>query len=222
MIKKIILMMVILCLAFVAKSENRLYGGIEAGWNVSYPVDATQAKHGFRIGVFGELQVSRLWSFDASLRLSYKPWKNSHITNGGETWEPDLQYRKVSYSGNPYVLELPVHAAVNLSLSKDMRMNIAVGPYVGVGLFGSGKYNFYQRNTDGAELQESDKTSDIYGDKTGDMKRFEVGVDARLGLEIKRHYLISLGYQFQFNNPARKKTPIGQSQIFNLSVGYKF
>lgn len=220
--KKSIITLLIACAGLMASAETHLHGGVEAGWNISYPVDASQVRNGFRIGVFGELELTRLWSLDASLRFSLKPWKNTQTINGGETWTPDLQYRRISYTANPYVLELPVHAAVNFQLAKGLRMNVAAGPYLGVGLFGNGKYRSLSKTTDGSELLDKGKTSDIYKDEPGNMKRFEVGIDTRLGLEIQRHYLVSLGYQFQFNDPARTGTPIGQSQIFNLSVGYKF
>ncbi len=128
-----------------------------------------------------------------------------------------------SQNATPYELQLPIHLGFSCGISRNVRFRVALGPYFAVGLFGKGKshYTIYgETNEDTKHI--SHPISNIYTDDTYAMNRFEVGLDSKIGVEVKRHYLVALGYQLQINNPSSSFCPIRQSQVFSINFGYKF
>ncbi|MDE7180919.1 MAG: PorT family protein [Muribaculaceae bacterium] len=217
--RKIILLVLVIAAGFATQAQNRLSWGVEAGLNLSHPIAATAVSPGVNVGVFGEMQLSKLFSLDAALRYSYKPWRNSKTYYGDSSWDPNLLMLSRKYTGGPSTLELPIHAGFTFPLSRLASLKIAVGPYFGIGV--GGKYKMKRVYTDTDNVEKTQKEShDIYG-KNGS-KRFETGLDARVGVEFNRHYNVSLGYQFQFNETTPMHFPIGKAQVFSVNVGYRF
>lgn len=216
--KKLILAALITLISFVANAQ-KFQGGVEVGWNLSHPFHSDGVSHGFKIGVFGQYNFTMKWFVDAALRLSYKPWRKIDSMQEGDISD-DMSYWKNSYYGNPYVLELPVHAGFQFGLSRDLKMNVALGPCFGIGLFGK----MHEKDLEVDDLNqrfEYKYSYNLYGDDMYSIKRFEIGADIRLGLEIKKHYLVSVGYLLQLNINS-SASPVGKSQVTSLNIGYKF
>lgn len=214
----------VLMLAFFmnAVADDKWSGGVQAGVNFSYPVDATSMRYGFKIGAFGEFRFTSKWFLDASLNLTSKPWMCRESANSGDSYVSNLQNYVINYEATPYSLELPIHIGFKAPISSTTDFNIAVGPYFGVGLFGKGKIKRAHELENGIVEKSVEKISNIYTDDTYGMKRFEVGVDVKAGVEIKNHYLINLGYQYQLNSVDSKFCPVGNAQVFSVSLGYRF
>lgn len=100
---------------------------------------------------------------------------------------------------NPYYLEVPVHVGYSYQANPNYKFYFEMGPYLAVGLFGK---------TEGAT---------VFGDL--DFRRFDVGAGFRTGVQIYKHYSLSLGYDVGFIN-VQKGT--GANKNFYLSAGYKF
>lgn len=203
-----------------AQPHHKLDWGVKAAWNISYPVDATRAAFGFKAGVFGQLNLSRLWYLDAELRLSHKPWYSRN--DKGLSWDQNVAQRIEKYTGNPFSLELPIHAGIRFNISSQTRMFVAVGPYFGMGLFGKGKASTTLKMQDGTVTKQTENYN-IFGNSHYASERFEVGIDGAVGIEIKNHYRISAEYLFQCNDPAKKiLCPVSRAQVFSIAFGYKF
>ena len=59
--RKLIVLVTLGMMSMIAFGQQKLEWGIKAGWNISYPVDATRASFGFNAGVFGQLNLNRIW-----------------------------------------------------------------------------------------------------------------------------------------------------------------
>jgi hypothetical protein len=217
---KRLLIFITITLVPICTYAQKFYGGVEAGWNISYPTGATNARSGFNVGVFGEMIINKHWYADAALKLTSAPWETKEryfFENGNADKGVELTQK-----ATPYSLQLPLHAGFSTALGNTINLRIAAGPYLGIGLFGTGECEYITQSPTTESATEKYSISNIYSDETYAMKRFEVGIDGRIGIEISTHYLITLGYQYQFNTPVKNFTPIGRSQVFSLNVGYKF
>lgn len=56
--KKLAFLLLITSPIFTIQAKPKLSGGIESGWNISYPSEATQVCYGFNAGVFGQMELS--------------------------------------------------------------------------------------------------------------------------------------------------------------------
>ena len=198
-----------LALAFVAgigscmsASAQKLSGGIEAGFNVSRPTGTDKNKAGFNVGVFGELGLSRGWYLDAALKLTLNPWENEYVYNTGWMNGSPTGIVSVVEKVNPYSLVLPIHAGYKFNVANNIQLFAAVGPYVGVGLGGNGKVKAFSGSN--ANTFESESISNVFG------------------VEFLKHYIVSVGYDFQFNNMSSISGVKYHGQSFSVNLGYRF
>ncbi len=106
----------------------------------------------------------------------------------------------------PIYLDIPILAAYKFNISDNTKFVINAGPYLAIGL--GGKYKF-----DG--IDESEK---IFGDDG--WKRFDLGIQYGIGLELSDRYLINLTGQNGFISPADGGDP--KNMTFSIGVGYRF
>lgn len=205
--------------AYLPASAQKLSGGIEAGFNVSRPTGTDKNKGGFNVGVFGELGLSRGWYLDAALKLTLNPWEDNYTYS--TTWDGGSPNADVSVvrKANPYSLVLPVHAGYKFNVANDIQLFAAVGPYIGIGLGGNDKIKVFSGNN--ANASESEYVRNVFGDD-GPMRRFQVGLDARIGVEFLKHYIVSVGYDYQFNNMSSVSEVKYHGQSFSVNLGYRF
>lgn len=201
----------------IPASAQKLSGGIEAGFNVSRPTGTDKNKAGFNVGVFGELGLSRGWYLDAALKLTLNPWENEYVYNTGWMNGSPTGIVGVVEKANPYSLVLPIHAGYKFNVANNIQLFAAVGPYIGVGLGGNDKIikAFSGSNS------ESEYIRNVFGDD-GPMRRFQVGFDARIGVEFLKHYIVSVGYDYQFNNMSSISGVKYHGQSFSVNLGYRF
>lgn len=102
--RKLIVVLTLGMMSVIAFGQQKLEWGIKAGWNISYPVDATRASCGFNAGVFGQLNLNRIWYLDACLRFNYKPWCVKHYYDSDNMWNGVPM--SVKATGNPFALSL--------------------------------------------------------------------------------------------------------------------
>lgn len=115
----------------------------------------------------------------------------------------------------PIYLDIPILAAYKFNISDNTKFVINAGPYLAFGL--GGKYNY--------DEGEDPKIFKDYEDEKG-WKRFDLGIQYGIGLEIGDHYLVNLTGQNGFISPV--DYPDGydgdkpKNMTFSIGVGYRF
>lgn len=116
-------------------------------------------------------------------------------------------YKYDGFKARPIYLDIPILAAYKFNISDNTKFVINAGPYLAFGL--GGKYK-----VDG--IDESEK---IFGDDG--WKRFDLGIQYGVGLELSDRYLINLTGQNGFISPADgEDNP--KNMTFSIGVGYRF
>ena len=98
-----------------------------------------------------------------------------------------------------------------------MNLLAAVGPYVDFGLTGTDKVT----TTDAKGHSKEEKvSSNVYGDKL--FNRVNYGFDAKVGVEIAKHYQLNLSYSRSFNNLFKGSGINAKAQDIQLGFSYIF
>lgn len=159
-------------------------------------VDNTKALPGFQLGVGMDYGFSENWSLQSGLMISSKGYK---IKEDGE-----------KFTARPIYLDIPILAAYKFNISDNTKFVINAGPYLAFGLGGKCKYD------EGEDV----KIFKDYDKKKG-WKRFDLGIQYGIGLELNDRYLINLTGQNGFISPADGgENP--KNMTFSIGVGYRF
>ncbi len=166
---------------------------ITVGMNVAtVNQDGVTSRIGFHAGVRGDYYFSGQDGayLNAGLLLSLKGYKV----------EADWFDETVKETLNPYYLELPIHFGYKYSITDNVAVFADFGPYFAVGLFGK---------TEGY---------DVFGDDG--IKRFDMGLGLRGGVEFNNKFNVSLGYDWGMLDIIDEVKV--KNRNFMLSLGYKF
>lgn len=100
-----------------------------------------------------------------------------------------------------------------------MKFVVNAGPYLAVGLGG-------KMTVDGEDGGSVKLFSKEDGAEEALMKRFDLGIQYGIGLEVGEHYLVNLTGQNGFINPLNDKVwgeeLSTKNMAFSISVGYRF
>jgi hypothetical protein len=160
-------------------------------------------KIGYNVGVGMDYAFSEDWSLQSGLNFTGKGAKGEGIKI------------KMNY------VELPILAAYKFALGENMKFVVNAGPYLAVGLGG-------KMSVDGADGEEGGDIklfSKEDGAEEALMKRFDLGIQYGIGLEVGEHYLVNLTGQNGFINPLNDKVwgeASTKNMAFSISVGYRF
>ncbi|MBQ9219314.1 MAG: porin family protein [Muribaculaceae bacterium] len=108
-----------------------------------------------------------------------------------------------SVTFNPFYLDIPVHLGYRYAINNGVAIFGEAGPYVGVGLFGT---------TYGKSM---------FSDEVG-LRRFDMGLGLRAGVEFRRKLVTSMGYDFGLTNVASEEGIKLKNHNYYISLGYKF
>lgn len=158
-------------------------------------LDETKALPGFNLGVGMDYGFSENWSLQSGLMISSKGFKYKE----GD-WKSKFR---------PIYLDIPILAAYKFNISDNTKFVINAGPYLAIGLGGKNK------ETDEEDVKLFDK--DGY-----DWKRFDLGIQYGIGLELSDRYLINLTGQNGFISPADGEDGDPKNMTFSIGVGYRF
>lgn len=209
----------------ITASAQQLKTGVTAGMNVNSPsgMDNLSSHIGFDIGVKAELglpSVANGLYVDLGVMLSLKGVKSEDKYYDYPAPRLDLgdnssTGEKYKYSYNTYYLNIPLHVGYKFSVSDNISMFAAAGPYVGIGLFG-------KLNATGCMSGTKTTLSDnVYSDKLAG--RFDWGLGCRIGVEFAEHYQLYVGYDHGFKNLNTDKNRMNRkNRTFNVSVAYMF
>lgn len=199
--------------------------GIEGGLNVSSPMNADGTKCGFNIGVNAEYGFQSGWFLSGALKLSSKPFSIKESYYAGDFWDGGLSgdgfEMRTKFNITPYYLNIPLHAGYKMALGDNLNLSLSAGPYFGIGLWGKGTaiVDIKGDAPAGVDVEPGKyKTDNVF--KDSGMRRFEIGVGVKAGLEFKDHYRLSVGYDIQLNSMV--KSDDYYNQVVSVSVGYMF
>ena len=167
------------------------------GMNFSNMTKDSEAKAlpGFNLGVGMDYGFSEDWSLQSGLMISSKGWK---YKEEGE---------KMTF--RPIYLDIPILAAYKFNISDNTKFVINAGPYLAFGLGGKAKYG--------------DVDYKLFKSDEGDWKRFDLGIQYGIGLELSEHYLINLTGQNGFICPWDvDEGDKPKNMTFSIGVGYRF
>lgn len=223
-IVKIALATIVAALSFVSLSaqtkccdkETNLRWGVTAGMN-GFDAGKADLSHdrgrcGFNVAARMELLFRTTPSrpyMDVELGLLNLNWKKHyahHISDfqTGEQTDYDQTFRR-----NAYYLHLPIHFGYRWAVAQRCAIYADAGPYFSFGLFGKA------RNTDNISHQKSK------GSVYDEIKRFDFGIGARLGVEVADHYRIGIGYDYGLRKMDKVYSD-HKNRNFTFSVGYMF
>ena len=207
------LLIVVFIVTMVSESFAQTFG-VKAGLNLSNQLfkddDNTYSEDfkmnpGFHIGTIAEFPITEIFSFETGLLLSTKGFRFSREeTFLGETIE-------LIHKNNLNNLDIPLTAKVSFNVG-GAKIYGAIGPYLGMGLFGKIK---------ATETEEAD--IEWGSDDKADYKRFDFGLFAGAGVEINS-IQIGLSYGFGLANIS-SVTEHGSkinNRVLGISVGYRF
>ena len=109
-------------------------------------------------------------------------------------------------TANAYFLEVPIHIGYKYTINDNFAIFGEGGPYVGFGLFGNMKAN--------SILGSSPSISTFDA-----IKRFDVGLGLRVGVEFKKKYSLSVSYDWGLLNSLKKGN--GDIEDFEDFVDYE-
>ena len=188
------------------KSDNGIAGrSLYTGWNA---------------GVFADVPLSRIVSFQPVLQYSVKGTKYE-LFNLGENNNAQVKY-------NPQYIDLQANFVFKAPLGDGMHLFIGGGPYGAVGVAGKMKMSGYVLGQNIEESHSIKYTSDDRGDYNAEewrkMKRWDYGFNVIGGAQIDR-YILTLGWeqglaklQTGFNN----EKDYGRNSAFSASLGILF
>lgn len=181
-------------------------------------------KPGFKLGVFAEVPLTSNLYLNPELNYTYRGglYKN-HIDNSEGKGD-------VKYQANMNFLELPVNLLYKMN--PDGGFYFGAGPTVGMGLSGELKVIAKGTDADGGSIDESESTSIKFDGKKEDdisneddnlhLKRFEIGLNAFAGYELKNGLRFQLQYRPNFTNLSPEKEGSFKTSYLGLSVVYRF
>lgn len=179
--KKILLLIAASIMSISAINAQNLSTEVVAGMNLS-DWGGLGSKVGFHAGARFELALPSLAKgvyTNAGLLLTSKGAKLDLGDLGKST-------------KNAYFLELPIHIGYKYTINDNFAIFGEAGPYVGFGLFGKTKTTEY------------DGYSETLNTFDDDIKRFDVGLGLRVGVEVKKKYSISVSYDWGLLNSLKK------------------
>ena len=199
--KKLLSFLVIAIIGINSVKAQTLSGEVVAGLNIA-DVSELDSRIGFHVGVVGSYGFSNEFNgayANAGALISLK---------GGQ-----LDYGSILKANlDTYYLEIPIHIGYKHSLSENFAIFGEFGPYIGIGLFGKSKI----------ESKGESISVDTFSEDGG-VKRFDMGLGFKLGVEINKLIPISVGYDFGLAN-INNDNDGGSIKNSNLtiSIGYKF
>lgn len=174
--------------------------GLKAGVNINHiSSNDHDLKHDLKsrtslhLGLVADFEMSKSLSFQPQLLFSGRGAKESHGDHS------DV------YAFNS--LELPLNFVYRKSSAKGVF--VGMGPSLGYNLNG--------------KIKEEGESEDIeFGSKEGQIKRFDVGLNALLGYKFTQRYFVSTNYSLGLSNWTNTSSSTWKNNIAGISIGYLF
>ena len=170
--------------------------GFKAGLNVNHVSsndDDLKPRTSLHFGLIADFEVSKKLSFQPQLLFSGRGAKESHGDHS------DV------FAFNS--LELPLNFVYRKDSAKGVFLGM--GPSFGYNLNG--------------KIKEEGESEDIeFGSKEGQIKRFDVGLNALVGYKFSERYFVSTNYSLGLSNWSNMSSSTWKNNIAGISIGYFF
>ena len=194
--KKLVLTMLFGLIALAGYSQVRWDAQFGMNFSNMTKLDDSKALPGFKLGLGMDYAFTDVWSLKSGLMFESKGWK----------------YKEDEYKDTyrPIYLQIPVMAAWKATITEGVKFVANAGPYFAVGLGGKNKEHW-----DGGEDYK------LFGSDGYDMKRFDLGIQWGIGVELGEKYMVNFtgenGFISPFDGDDKPK-----NMTFTIGVGYIF
>lgn len=199
-----------LCCFSATNAQSFRFGPTVAGsLNIS---DGTKNKVGFAVGAKTEMEFSNTghgWFMDASVLFNNRNRQSDDYFNNDTKMTQHWKY-------STYSLLVPVNVGYKFRLSDKLNFLAAVGPYVDFGLTGTDKVTTTDAKGKDTEVKVS---SNVYSANI--FKRVTFGFDAKVGVEIAKHYQLNLSYSRGFTSLFKGGLD-SKAQDLQIGLAYMF
>lgn len=220
--KKLVLTTVMALFALTGFSQIKWDARVGMSMSNVTKMDESGMKVGYTLGAGLDYSFNDTWSLQSGLMFTSKGSNYSE--------------KKYEVKTNVHYLEIPVLAAMKFGISENMKFVVNAGPYLGFGLGGK-QTTEYDGKKQGGDVKVFKK---YQGMNKAYLKRFDLGLQYGVGLEINEHYLVNLTGQYGFispfsydqynwdNNKANNDPDYNGDKIspknlsFYITVGYRF
>lgn len=189
--KNILFFFFLFCIALQGHAQEfRL--GVIGGVTFNDPSHCNY-KTGFRAGVKGELEFNSTgdgWYADMGVLLT------SLGVNMQPSFNQDNSYQTAEYI--PHYLSIPLHMGYKWSVGKQMKLFAHAGPYFNIGLFGSIDQQIVKASGESKPVSVNYDNTNVFNAPWA--RRFNWGAGVSAGVEINRHFQVSVGYDWSFNS----------------------
>ena len=204
--KKILLSLCFLTASFAAFAQLPTFG-VKGGVNFA-------TLHATVDGVSGSGNSGSLTTFNVGAFVDFKFGNVSlqpalNFTGKGGSSSFDIDDQSGSSKVKLYYLQVPVNVVYHVPAVVG-EFYFGAGPYVGMGVSGSGK--------DGQGHSEDVK----FGSGAEEIKRTDVGANAIVGFKFKTGFLINANYDLGLTNITNVDGIKLTNRVFGVSVGYAF
>lgn len=219
-IMKKVLFILAVCVCGCVSAQNLQWEGV-GGLNVSN-LGGLGSKVGFHVGVKTEMALPSLSDG------AYANVGALFSSKGSSQDYGDLGGSNISAN----YLDIPIHLGYKYVLNDKFSIYGEAGPYFAIGLFGNTK-TVEAEMSENYELQQTSRKSDTFGEDG--IKRFDLGLGLKVGVEFKKKYTLSIGYDWGLLDLYKKAglndengsgdidmTPKMKNKNLAISLGYKF
>lgn len=189
----------------------------------------TDAKAGFCLGVRMEYMMPNCYGIYLSTGLNYtlKGYMYSSVIIPDENYEQLLPSTKVTYRGNSYYLEIPIHLGYRYNFSDIFGIYGDFGPYFALGTNGKLRTNYDD------DLWDDTRTAYFRNSKHMNIQRCDCGIGYRIGVEYDNCHSFTLSMDWGltdiYRDSYRKQMAVDDFRLpkihnFNCSLtyGYRF
>ena len=179
---------------------SQLRWDVKFGMNFSNMTKLKESKAitGFTMGVGADYEFNEHWAFQPGVMITSKGFKYKE-----SGWKA---------TARPIYLDIPILAAYKFDITDNAKFVINAGPYLAIGM--GGKYK-----------EDGEDDVKIFKGDDGD-KRFDLGLQWGLGVELGEHYLVNFTAQHGFicptDYPSGYNGDKEKNMSFAIGVGYRF
>ncbi len=173
--------------------------------------------------VFGGYYYGYGYGYGSGMYSSYYPY------GGVSSYLKDMEVNKVEYSASHtrrVYIQVPIMARYDWKINDRVKVHLALGPYIAVGVAGRTSIDTQMFNIGTLE-------GDVYGDALHKYtssyrddpfdigRRFDWGITAEAGVDIGRWY-VNVGYDMGLGKEYTGDATGVKYHTISLTVGYKF
>jgi hypothetical protein len=216
-IQKRIIVVLFIVFSFGVKGQEHYFTAV-GGLNVAHMMvdfdgasieDSYKLTLGFHAGGYFNYVLSK----DRKKELSIEPGLLFDTKGYKQEFDNGMNQKNTLTA---YYADVPVYFKYTKKLRSRDKAYIGIGPYVGMGIFGTIKYSM-----DGGE-DNSENISWGNDPTENDLKRLDYGASAKAGYVTYGGLNVSATYDYGIANVSAAENPAYKNGVFRFSIGYSF